>query len=176
MPSYTPPLRDMQFVMHEVLHVTDELKACARHADVDADTINAVLEEAGKFAAEVAFPLNISGDQEGCTLDPADADLVAVISSGDTAVWDSAVCRSALLEDPVSLSPGWSTSVATSWSGRGSGPACSAKEGWANDGSSAQLTEGSKPGGAMSVWCPSSCGGSDMPRAATLRSRSRSRW
>ncbi len=71
MPSYTPPLRDMQFVMHEVLHVTDELKACARHADVDADTINAVLEEAGKFAAEVAFPLNISGDQEGCTLDPA---------------------------------------------------------------------------------------------------------
>jgi hypothetical protein len=69
MPTYTPPLRDMQFVMHEVLNVTDDLKACTNHADIDADTINAVLEEAGKFAAEVAFPLNISGDEEGCTLD-----------------------------------------------------------------------------------------------------------
>ena len=69
MPQYTPPLRDMQFVMHEVLKVTDELKVLPRHADIDADTINAVLEEGGKFAAEVTFPLNISGDQEGCTLD-----------------------------------------------------------------------------------------------------------
>jgi alkylation response protein AidB-like acyl-CoA dehydrogenase len=42
-----------------------------RHADIDADTINAVLEEGGKFAAEVIFPLNISGDTEGCTLDKA---------------------------------------------------------------------------------------------------------
>jgi hypothetical protein len=69
MPSYTPPLRDMQFVMHEVLKVTDEMKKLPRHADIDADTINAVLEEGGKFAAEVIFPLNISGDAEGCTLD-----------------------------------------------------------------------------------------------------------
>ena len=69
MPTYTPPLRDMQFVMHEVLKVSDELKALPPHADVDADTINAVLEEGGKFAAEVAFPINISGDTEGCTLD-----------------------------------------------------------------------------------------------------------
>ena len=69
MPAYTPPLRDMQFLLHEVFHVVDELKVCPPHADVDADTINAVLEEGGKFAAEVAFPLNLSGDQEGCTLD-----------------------------------------------------------------------------------------------------------
>jgi alkylation response protein AidB-like acyl-CoA dehydrogenase len=69
MPSYTPPLRDMQFVMHEVLHVVDELKAIPRHADLDADTLNAVLEEGGKFAAEVVQPLNLSGDAEGCTLD-----------------------------------------------------------------------------------------------------------
>ena len=71
MPSYNPPLRDMQFVMHEVLNVTEELKQIPRHADIDVDTINAVLEEGGKFAAEVAFPLNISGDAEGCTLDKA---------------------------------------------------------------------------------------------------------
>ncbi len=71
MAQYTPPLRDMRFVMHEVLNVTDELKLLPRHADIDTDTINAVLEEGGKFAAEVAFPLNISGDEEGCTLDKA---------------------------------------------------------------------------------------------------------
>ncbi|WP_374608229.1 acyl-CoA dehydrogenase C-terminal domain-containing protein [Diaphorobacter nitroreducens] len=70
MPTYTPPLRDMQFVLHEVFKVTDEFKAMPAHAEVDADTINAVLEEAGKFAAGVAFPLNISGDTEGCKLDP----------------------------------------------------------------------------------------------------------
>ena len=69
MPIYNPPLRDMQFVMHEVFKVTDEFKAMPRHAEVDADTINAVLEEAGKFASQVTFPLNISGDEEGCKLD-----------------------------------------------------------------------------------------------------------
>ena len=69
MPTYQPPLRDMHFVLHEVFHVADELKAMPAHAETDADTINAVLEEAGKFAAEVAFPLNISGDTEGCRLD-----------------------------------------------------------------------------------------------------------
>jgi len=77
MPSYTPPLRDMQFVMHEVLSVADEYKAMPRYAEVDTDTINAVLEEAGKFAANVTFPLNISGDEEGCTLDKATHEVTA---------------------------------------------------------------------------------------------------
>ena len=71
MAQYNPPLRDMQFVMHEVLNVTDELKLLPPHADIDADTINAVIEEGGKFASEVIFPINLSGDQEGCTLDKA---------------------------------------------------------------------------------------------------------
>ncbi|HPL78557.1 MAG TPA: acyl-CoA dehydrogenase C-terminal domain-containing protein, partial [Burkholderiaceae bacterium] len=64
------PLRDMQFVMHEVFKVTDDFKAMPKHADIDVDTINAVLEEAGKFATDVIFPINVSGDTEGCTLDP----------------------------------------------------------------------------------------------------------
>lgn len=70
MPQYSPPLRDMQFVMHEVLKVTDELKPISKYADADVDTINAVLEEGGKFASEVILPLNVSGDEEGCKLDP----------------------------------------------------------------------------------------------------------
>ena len=44
MPSYTPPLRDMQFVMNEVLDVPAVLKSLPTHADLDADTISAVLE------------------------------------------------------------------------------------------------------------------------------------
>ncbi|HSW16911.1 MAG TPA: acyl-CoA dehydrogenase C-terminal domain-containing protein [Ramlibacter sp.] len=68
MPTYNPPLRDMQFVLHEVLKVADEYKAMPQHAEVDVDTMNAILEEGGKFAQEVIFPLNISGDEEGCTL------------------------------------------------------------------------------------------------------------
>ena len=69
MPIYHPPLRDMHFVLHELLDVTTALQAMPKHAEVDAETINAVLEEGGKFAAEVVFPLNISGDQQGCQLD-----------------------------------------------------------------------------------------------------------
>ena len=71
MPSYNPPLRDMQFLMHEVFKVAESYQQMPTHAEVDVDTINAVLEEAGKFAANVTFPLNISGDAEGCTLDKA---------------------------------------------------------------------------------------------------------
>jgi alkylation response protein AidB-like acyl-CoA dehydrogenase len=69
MPTYTPPLRDMQFVLHELFQAADQLKSMPKHADIDADTINAVLEQAGKFAAEVIAPLNLSGDAEGCRLD-----------------------------------------------------------------------------------------------------------
>ena len=39
----------MQFVLHELLQVTEEFKRMPKHADLDADTINAVLEEGGKF-------------------------------------------------------------------------------------------------------------------------------
>ena len=63
MPQYNPPLRDMQFVLHELLNVSEELKALPSHKDIDIDTINAVLEEAGKFASEVIAPLNLSSVQ-----------------------------------------------------------------------------------------------------------------
>ncbi len=71
MAQYTPPLRDMQFVLHELFNVVDELKALPAHAEVDADTLNAVLEEGGKFASQVTAPLNRIGDEQGCTLDKA---------------------------------------------------------------------------------------------------------
>jgi butyryl-CoA dehydrogenase len=71
MSQYVAPLRDMQFVLHELLQVEAELKQLPKHAEIDADTINQVLEEGGKFTSKVLFPLNHSGDREGCHLDAA---------------------------------------------------------------------------------------------------------
>jgi alkylation response protein AidB-like acyl-CoA dehydrogenase len=77
MPQYNPPLRDMQFVLHEVLDAVGVLRQLPAHADVDADTFNAVLEEGGKFASQVIAPINLSGDAEGCTLDKTTHDVRA---------------------------------------------------------------------------------------------------
>jgi butyryl-CoA dehydrogenase len=71
MPQYAAPLRDMQFVLHELLQVEQELKQLPAHAEVDADIINQVLEEGGKFTRDIVFPLNHAGDREGCKLDSA---------------------------------------------------------------------------------------------------------
>ena len=77
MAHYTPPLRDMQFVLHELLKVTETFKTLPPHAEIDVDTVNAVLEEGGKFAREVIAPLNQSGDAEGCTLDRDTHEVIA---------------------------------------------------------------------------------------------------
>ena len=74
---YQPPLRDYRFVMHELLDVTSSLRGIPAYAEIDADTIDQVLEEGGKFCAEVLLPLNLSGDQEGCRFDPATHDVTA---------------------------------------------------------------------------------------------------
>ena len=70
MGSYLAPLRDMHFVLHELLQVERELKQLPPYADLDAATINQVLEEGARFASSVVFPLNHAGDREGCSLNP----------------------------------------------------------------------------------------------------------
>ncbi|KFN48342.1 acyl-CoA dehydrogenase C-terminal domain-containing protein [Arenimonas composti] len=67
MPSYSAPLRDMSFVLFDLLDVERELAALPRHAGLDRATIEAVLAEAARFASEVIQPLNLIGDREGCT-------------------------------------------------------------------------------------------------------------
>jgi alkylation response protein AidB-like acyl-CoA dehydrogenase len=69
MPSYTAPLRDMRFVMFDLLDAERELAALPAFAGVDRDTIDAVLEEAARFASSVVQPLNAVGDIEGCRID-----------------------------------------------------------------------------------------------------------
>ncbi|BBO59226.1 acyl-CoA dehydrogenase C-terminal domain-containing protein [Mycoavidus sp. B2-EB] len=67
MGQYTAPLRDIQFVLHELLDVQTELAHLPVHAGLDTETIDQVLAEAGKFCEEVLFPLNQSGDRQGCS-------------------------------------------------------------------------------------------------------------
>ena len=69
-----------------------------------------------------------------CTLQPDDADTVAVISANGTPVWDSTVCKTSLLSAPVALSPQWSTLATVQWTGRGSGSNCTSNQGWATAG------------------------------------------
>jgi hypothetical protein len=56
MGQYAAPMRDMQFVLHELLKVEDELKQLPKHAEVDADIINQVLEEPASSRSEVTVP------------------------------------------------------------------------------------------------------------------------
>ena len=65
--TYTPPIRDMQFVLHELLEVDKTYAIMPPHQEVGRELIDQVLEEGGKFCAEVLHPLNRSGDEEGCT-------------------------------------------------------------------------------------------------------------
>ncbi len=66
MPKYTPPIRDIDFVIHELLDAEKRFASLPAYKDVDKETLNQIIEEAGKFASEVAFPLNQVGDKEGC--------------------------------------------------------------------------------------------------------------
>ncbi len=67
MPTYTPPLKDIDFVLHEVLNVHES--ATPGYSDLDRDFTGAILDEAGKIARDVLMPLNAVGDKEGCTLE-----------------------------------------------------------------------------------------------------------
>src|SRR5271165_15419 len=60
MQTYTAPLRDMRFVLHELHGGTQD------NAEFTPELLDTILEEAAKFCTEVLLPLNASGDEEGC--------------------------------------------------------------------------------------------------------------
>jgi alkylation response protein AidB-like acyl-CoA dehydrogenase len=71
MPVYKAPLRDQQFVLHEVLKAVEQVRRMPQFQDLDPDTVNQVLEEGGRFCADVLLPLNLKGDDQGCRFDAA---------------------------------------------------------------------------------------------------------
>ena len=66
MTTYSVPLRDMRFVLHELCKAGDTLGSLPGFEDVSGDVMDAVLEECAKLCEGVLFPLNQSGDREGC--------------------------------------------------------------------------------------------------------------
>jgi alkylation response protein AidB-like acyl-CoA dehydrogenase len=69
MPVYKAPLRDMRFLLNEVLDFPSHYAGLSNGKDADPDTVNAILEECAKFCEQVLAPLNLSGDAEGCRID-----------------------------------------------------------------------------------------------------------
>ncbi|MGD9917196.1 MAG: acyl-CoA dehydrogenase C-terminal domain-containing protein [Paenirhodobacter sp.] len=67
MTSYTANTRDMQFLLHEVLKVSEA--GLPGYDDLERDFTEQVLDAAGKVASEVLEPLNAVGDKEGCVLE-----------------------------------------------------------------------------------------------------------
>ena len=67
MPTYKAPLRDMRFVMNELLDFPSHYNSLPNGEDA-VEVADAILEEGAKFAENVLTPLNQIGDQQGCTL------------------------------------------------------------------------------------------------------------
>jgi alkylation response protein AidB-like acyl-CoA dehydrogenase len=66
MQIYKAPLRDMRFVLHEMLDA-EQLCKLPGYEEATADTIDAILQEGAKFCEDKLLPLNRIGDEEGCT-------------------------------------------------------------------------------------------------------------
>ena len=67
MSDFTPPISDIRFLIHDVIGL-DTVSNLPPYGETSADLVDAILEEAGKFAASVLAPLNRAGDQEGAKL------------------------------------------------------------------------------------------------------------
>jgi alkylation response protein AidB-like acyl-CoA dehydrogenase len=68
MATYKAPLRDMQFVMQDLLYLEKHYQALPGCGEVNRELMDAVLDEASKFAEEVLAPLNATGDEAGCQM------------------------------------------------------------------------------------------------------------
>ncbi|MDX1434059.1 MAG: acyl-CoA dehydrogenase C-terminal domain-containing protein [Gammaproteobacteria bacterium] len=69
MTTYRAPLRDMRFVLHELLEAEGRFAELPGFEEATADIMDAVLEEAAKLCETVVFPTNRTGDIEGCTFE-----------------------------------------------------------------------------------------------------------
>ena len=68
MTTYKAPLRDMQFVMQDLLNFEKHYQSLPACDEVNQELIDAILGEASKFSEEVIAPLNVVGDEAGCEM------------------------------------------------------------------------------------------------------------
>ncbi len=69
MPQYKAPLRDIQFVMHELLNAEQHYDKIPAYAGTNRELIDGIIEAAADFCENELSPINHSGDQEGCHYD-----------------------------------------------------------------------------------------------------------
>jgi len=69
MSNYQAPMRDIQFNIFELFRYEDHYRALPGSQDVNAELIDAILNEFDKFCSNILSPLNAIGDEEGCTWD-----------------------------------------------------------------------------------------------------------
>lgn len=75
MPQFTAPAQDFKFLLHDWLKVTEV--DMPGFEDLDEGLVDSLLQEGGRFCEEVLFPLNQSGDAEGCVFDKGNVTLPA---------------------------------------------------------------------------------------------------
>src|SRR5690606_39478602 len=68
--SYQAPLREMQFVLYELLKGDEILPSLPGYEDATREIMDAMLTEGAKLAQNVIAPTNVPGDREGCVYDP----------------------------------------------------------------------------------------------------------
>ena len=129
--------------------ITVNLSSGTATCDPEKVRVTPSVESGQYVGAAVKVSMIVSTTQkEPCILNAKAADLLVVISANKAPIWDSSVCKTALLPIPVSVSPRWSTVAAATWTGRGSGTKCSTKDGFASPGTYVikSATLGGEPG------------------------------
>ncbi len=71
MTTYSAPVSDMKFVLHELAGL-DEINQLPAYGDATPDMVDAILEEAARLAQEVLLPINKSGDEQGARIEGRD--------------------------------------------------------------------------------------------------------
>ncbi|PQA83179.1 acyl-CoA dehydrogenase [Limnohabitans sp. TS-CS-82] len=87
--NYQPRLEDIQFILEKVLHVPQRIAEMPVFAEVDADLMNQVLEEAGKFVGEQIAPLNRVGDEVGAQIKDGVVTMPPGFKAAYQAFWES---------------------------------------------------------------------------------------
>src|SRR5271167_3143908 len=158
MATYKAPLREFKFILHEVLGVED-VASLPGYEDATPEIFDAVLEEAGKLCEDVLFPINRSGDEEGCS-------------------FENGVVRT-----PEGFKAAYDAFCAGGWSALGADPAYGGQGlphvlglAYSEMSSSANMAFSMYPGLAHGAYSAIEAGGSDAQKALYLPKLASAHW